>query len=143
MANIAISELNTTATALNDDDLILVSKTEDNGASFTSAKMKGSVLKSGVSGCQFSVDKFTNISLDQRIPTHSDVNRSRSDSNAYIEKYAQTQNYELYTELLAKIANKVLKDENSISQTCTLTLEKKQYEEDHSVGDLVGGGSLQ
>ena len=60
MANIAISELDTTATSLNDEDLILVSKTEDNGASFTSAKMKDSVLKSGVGGCQFTEDKIKN-----------------------------------------------------------------------------------
>lgn len=60
MSNIAISELNTTATSLNDEDLILVSKTEDSGNSFTSAKMKGSVLKSQVGGCQFTEDKVKN-----------------------------------------------------------------------------------
>ena len=58
MANIAISELDTETTSLGDNDLLLVSK--DNGGSYTSAKMKGSVLKSGVSGCQFSEDTVKN-----------------------------------------------------------------------------------
>ena len=57
MANIAISELTSEATTLDDNDLLLVSK--NNGTSYTSAKMKASVLKNsgGVIGtCKFSSD---------------------------------------------------------------------------------------
>lgn len=56
MANIAISELASEATTLNDNDLLLVSK--NNGTSYTSAKMKASVLKNSSGGgtCNFSSD---------------------------------------------------------------------------------------
>lgn len=54
MANIAISEIATEATSLNDNDLLLISK--NNGTSFTSAKMKASVLKGSGGTCGFSSD---------------------------------------------------------------------------------------
>lgn len=55
MASIAVSELTSETTSLGDNDYLLVSK--NNGGSFTSSKMKGSVLKSEASGCQFTTDK--------------------------------------------------------------------------------------
>lgn len=59
MANIAISELTSETTSLGDNDYLLVSK--NNGGSFTSSKMKGSVLKSESSGCQFTTDKVKTV----------------------------------------------------------------------------------
>lgn len=59
MANIAISELTSEATSLGDNDYLLVSK--NNGTSFTSSKMKGSVLKTEAGGCQFSEDKVKTV----------------------------------------------------------------------------------
>lgn len=54
MSNIAISELNSEATVLNDNDLLLVSKQSTDGTMYTSMKMKGSVLKTGTGTCSFS-----------------------------------------------------------------------------------------
>lgn len=54
MSNIAISELDTTATTLNNSDLILVSKND--GTSFTSAKMTGEKLKNAVKSSIISTD---------------------------------------------------------------------------------------
>lgn len=62
MANIAISDLNTEAAEVNDNDLFLVSK-KGNGDTFTSAKVKASVVResmgsgSGVSSCSFTESK--------------------------------------------------------------------------------------
>ena len=91
MANIAISELNTETTSLGDDDYLLVSK--NNGGSFTSAKMKGSVLKgsSGTTGgCNFSSDTVQSAcqtaitNLNVVTSTNIDNLINTSISNAFI-----------------------------------------------------------
>lgn len=91
MANIAISELNTETTSLGDDDYLLVSK--NNGGSFTSAKMKGSVLKGSsgtTSGCNFSSDTVQSACqtaiTNLNVTTSDNINTviDNSISNAFI-----------------------------------------------------------
>ena len=78
MANIAISELDTETTSLGDNDLLLVSK--NNGGSYTSAKMKGSVLKSQTSDCQFTEDKIENALNSYGVPKYNDVLNTGADA---------------------------------------------------------------
>ena len=138
MANIAISELNTTATSLNDEDLILVSKTEDNGGSYTSAKMKGSVLKSGVSNCQFSEDKIENALSSYNVVNYDILNYTIENK---LNEVSEKQNEQLtqLNQLITKIGNKVFKDEISTGDTYTLSLIKDG--EYGSTADPTGGGT--
>ena len=85
MANIAISELATEATTLDDNDFLLVSK--NNGTSYTSAKMKASVLKneaSGIASCKFSSDTIRTACetaiINKNIVTNDTVEKAISQS---------------------------------------------------------------
>ena len=78
MANIAISELDTEAVEVNDNDLFLISKKSDNDV-YTSAKVKASVVResmgsgSGVSSCSFTESKVKNA-CQQALTTATTTN---------------------------------------------------------------------
>lgn len=130
MANIAISELDTETTSLGDNDLLLVSK--DNGGSYTSAKMKGSVLKGGVSGCQFSEDVVKNALTRYNVPNIDNItaiNEKLDSLSAELKtlSISQKENFDLLIELDTKIGNKVFGLEGgeiSPTEEYTLTLNK-------------------
>ena len=147
MANIAISELDTETTSLGDNDLLLVSK--DNGGSYTSAKMKGSVLKSGVSGCQFSEDAVKNTLTGYNVANIDNIAtiNEKLDSLATVLddlSIKQTENFQLLIDLDTRIGNKIFGQEGGeISPTEEYTLTLNKYTGgyfDDKINDPVGGG---
>lgn len=74
MANIAISELSTEATTLNDNDLLLVSK--NNGTSYVSAKMKASVLKNSSSGTSDITSEIIQAACEKAITNKNVVTKN-------------------------------------------------------------------
>ena len=95
MANIAISEIQTTATSLNDGDYFLISKLNgNNSSSYISAKIKGSTLKNELSvygGVRFVESGNVIVYIS---PTGNDDNLQMQ-----FEKYGTDEqiNYPLYT----------------------------------------------
>lgn len=93
MANIAISEIQTTATTLNDGDYFLISRAnENNPSSFISAKIRGSVIKN-------SLNNLTKSVKDGDVIVYISPSGNDDNLQTQFEKFGTTEqiNYPLYT----------------------------------------------